>query len=422
MQLYFSYCKFLQKDYKLKYYLFDLFSMLFFVHCRIKPGGALNVLESLIQKEFAHWLSVDAIFTMYSDREFLNIQYKDSTKKIPIITALPCWLNRLFRRADEKKPLLISSLIDYRNLMPLFPELMEILSWKLEYMSKKLISDKQTNKKKLENKIIISSYAVAKNIHIPDWYQSTIYFHQPMHYIWTLYDAYVWSMTGWKKKLYQYITPRLRRRDAKPRSYDIIYANSESTKKQIKKIYFPLLSPQIEVIHPPIEPSFFHETIMTKPDNYFFYINRLTKLFKHLDRIILLCNKYKVPLIIAGDGPDKAYLQSLAWPTITFVWWVSNIEDKISLIKKSRGILNIAHESFGIVTAEALLLWVPVFGYDGWATPELVDTKSGILSPSVEVDAMSPYFEKFLMKEWDRQYIQDHARKLLTKKQEFWKI
>jgi hypothetical protein len=34
---------------------------------------------------------------------------------------------------------------------------------------------------------------------------------------------------------------------------------------------------------------------------------------------------------------------------------------------------------------------------------------------------MSPYFEKFLMKEWDRQYIQDHARKLLTKKQEFWK-
>ena len=119
-------------------------------------------------------------------------------------------------------------------------------------------------------------------------------------------------MTGLKKKIYEFITPKLRRRDEKPRSYDIIYTNSESTKKQIKKIYFPLLSPQIEVIHPPIEPSFFHETIVTKADNYFFYINRLTKLFKHLDRIILLCNKYKVPLIIAGDGPDKAYLQSLA--------------------------------------------------------------------------------------------------------------
>jgi hypothetical protein len=130
---------------------------------------------------------VDAIFTVYSDRKFLNIPYKDSTKKIPIITALPRWLNSIFRRADEKKPLLLSSLIDYRNLMPLFPELMEILSWKLEYISKQ----QKSHQKNSSNKIIISSYAVAKNIHIPDEYQSTIYFHQPMHYIWTLYDAYV---------------------------------------------------------------------------------------------------------------------------------------------------------------------------------------------------------------------------------------
>lgn len=395
--------------------------MLFFVHCRIKPGGALNVLESLIQKELIHWQSVDAIFTVYSDRESLDIQYRDTTKKIPIITALPRWLNRLFRRSDNMKPLLISSFIDYRNLMPLFPELMEILSWKLEYMSKKLNSHHKTNKTSLWNKIIISSYAVAKNIHIPDWYQSTIYFHQPMHYIWTLYDAYVWSMQGRKKKLYELITPRLRLRDTKPRIYDTIYANSESTKKQIKDIYFPLLSPKIEVIHPPIAEEFFHEQVIIKPDNYFFYINRLTKLFKHLDRIILLCNKYKVPLIIAGDGPDKAYLQSIAWPTITFVWWVSNINDKIALMKKSRWILNIAHESFGIVTAEALLLWVPIFGYNGGATPELVDKKSGILTPSVEIDTMSSYFEKFLMTEFDRQAIQDRARDLLTKKQAFWK-
>jgi hypothetical protein len=106
-------------------------------------------------------------------------------------------------------------------------------------------------------------------------------------------------MTGRKKKLYEFVTPRLRRRDKKSRSYDIIYANSESTKKQIKNIYFPLLSPKIEVVHPPIAEEFFHEQVVTKPDNYFFYINRLTKLFKHLDRIILLCNKYSVPLIIA---------------------------------------------------------------------------------------------------------------------------
>lgn len=395
---------------------------MFFVHCRIKPGGALNVLEALIEKELRHWQSVDGIFTIYSDRKYLEVIYNNTRIQIPIITALPRWLNTIFHRVDKKHPPILSYFLDYRNLMPFFPELMEILSWKLKKaisLSSSILTSKKSKKLNPKNKIIISSYAVAKNIKIPAWCHTTIYFHQPMHYIWTLYDAYVWSMSGRKKKLYTFITPRLRRWDTKTRHYDTIYANSESTKKQIKDIYFPLLSPHIEVIHPPIEWQFFKEPIATVPDNYYFYINRLTKLFKHLDRIILLCNKYSVPLIIAWDGPDKDYLMSIAWPTITFVWRVSNIDDKIALMKKSKWVLNIAHESFGIVTAEALLLWVPIFWYDGGATPELVDKKSWILTPSVEVDKMSPYFEEFLMTEFDRQSIQNRARKLLTKKQEF---
>lgn len=84
-------------------------------------------------------------------------------------------------------------------------------------------------------------------------------------------------------------------------------------------------------------------------------------MFKHLDKIIHLCNKYQIPLIIAGDGPDKEELLKLAGPTVTFVGRISDIETKISLMKQAKGVLNIAHESFGIVTAEALLLGVPIF-------------------------------------------------------------
>ena len=143
-------------------------------------------------------------------------------------------------------------------------------------------------------------------------------------------------MSGRKRRLYKTVTPRLRERDSLPRSYDVIYANSKSTKRQIKNIYFPLLSPHIQVVHPPIGQQFFNEPVATVPDNYFFYINRLTRLFKHLDRIILLCNRYKIPLIIAGDGPDKGYLMSIAGPTITFVGWIHQIEDKIAIMKKAR--------------------------------------------------------------------------------------
>lgn len=443
------------------------------VHCWIKGWWALNVLESFIIKKVKNWQSVDMIFTLYSDRDELVIQndviarneaiqwlikdnwksYNTSTMdcfassqwqtiRIPIITALPQRLNNLFRWVDNKKPPLISYFLDYRNLMPFFPWLMRRLSKKLALKLQQQDAD-----------ILISSYAVAKNIDVPVWIFKEIYFHQPMHYIWPLYEEYVGYMKWWKQWLYKKITPSLRRWDSKPREYDLIYANSESTKKQIQEIYFknktvldrdiqsltmvdssqaPVVSSSkkqndvnqskidIQVVHPPIDKAFFYEPVVTVPDNYFFYINRLTKMFKHLDKIIHLCNEYHIPLIIAGDGPDKLELMKIAGQTITFVWWVSDQQTKISLMKKSRWVLNIAHESFGIVTAEALLLWVPIFGYRWWATPELVDKKSWLLVDSLEKEELSGKFEQFLATDFDRQSIQDNARKKFIPAQQFW--
>ncbi len=380
------------------------------VHCWIKGGGALNVVEALIRKKIHSWQSVLAIFTLYSDRKFLDVSIVDQTSlHIPIITALPWCINRFFARVDIKKPRGLTYFFDYRNLMPFFPYLMRVLSAKLK---KKL--------KQHSGNVLISSYAVAKNIDVPEWIYKEIYFHQPMHYIWPLYEEYVGYMKGRKKLLYKKITPKLRRWDSKLRHYDTIYANSENTKQQIQDIYFPDQKTNIEVIHPPIEKRFFHERIVMVPDDYFFYINRLTKMFKHLDKIINLCNIYKIPLIIAWDGPDKHELMKIAWPTITFVGWVSDINTKINLMKKSKWVLSIAHESFGIVTAEALLLGVPVLGYQWGATPELVDETSGILSPSIDEEVLSQSFQKFISKEFDRQEIQNRARLVLEPWQQFW--
>jgi len=79
----------------------------FFVHCRIKPGGALNVLERLLVKDDSHHQS---IYTLYSDRDSLTIYQKDPLtdkmveRVIPIITAMPRRLNRIFTRSDRVKP------------------------------------------------------------------------------------------------------------------------------------------------------------------------------------------------------------------------------------------------------------------------------------------------------------------------------
>jgi len=125
---------------------------MFVVHCRVKPGGALNVLEALIIKNIRHGQSVDVIFTLYSDRKYLEVGASPQSLQsrfthtelysrgvtpihsfiqIPIVTALPNWLNRFFVRVDRTKPPVLHYLFDYRNLMPFFPVLMKVLSWKL---------------------------------------------------------------------------------------------------------------------------------------------------------------------------------------------------------------------------------------------------------------------------------------------------
>ena len=72
------------------------------------------------------------------------------------------------------------------------------------------------------------------------------------------------------------------------------------------------------------------------------------------------------------------------------------------------------------MTAEALLCGVPVFGYQGGATPELVDEASGVLSKSLDEEVLSQSFQEFVHKEFDRQAIQTRARKLLQDGQVFW--
>jgi len=88
------------------------------------------------------------------------------------------------------------------------------------------------------------------------------------------------------------------------------------------------------------------------------------KFVKEVDKIIELFNHTKDPLIIIGSGPDETYLKSIAHKNIIFVDWIDNKKEMFKMIAQAKGFINLTKESFGISTTEALLLGVPVFGYD----------------------------------------------------------
>ena len=54
------------------------------------------------------------------------------------------------------------------------------------------------------------------------------------------------------------------------------------------------------------------------------------------------------------------YAKSIAGPTIIFLGLITDVQEKIDIMKHAKGLINLAKESFGIATAESLCLGVPV--------------------------------------------------------------
>ena len=71
------------------------------VHCRLFPGGALEVFKDLLQQELRNDPKTEIkIFTMIADENLKSLQIQipgtDKFKKIPVVESLPKWLNRFF--------------------------------------------------------------------------------------------------------------------------------------------------------------------------------------------------------------------------------------------------------------------------------------------------------------------------------------
>lgn len=369
------------------------------VHCRIAKWWALDVFEELLKEELSSQsFSEIKIFSSYS--ELKTIQIKN--KQIKIITALPKRLNSFFQRNSKKKIPILKQLFDYRNLMFFYLLLMKILSWKIKQYQ--------------PNKILISSFAIAKNIEqckIKSWHTNiTLYLHSPMQYIRSHKQEYTKKLTGRKGWIFRKIIPKLQQRDLQYTNYNKVYANSTYTKTLAKEIY----TIESEVKYPKIDQKYFNEKIIEQPKEYIVCTGRIVKFVREVDSIIKAFNTIGYPLIIIWSGPDEKALKKLAKKNITFTG--RNPPNMIDIIKNAKGSINLTKESFGLSTAESLCLWVPVLGYNQGATPELIDKNSWILIETKTEQEIITQFKKFISHQRDRKQIASRARSLFTSKQD----
>ncbi len=175
---------------------------------------------------------------------------------------------------------------------------------------------------------------------------------------------------------------------------DYFIANSEEVRGRIKKFY----RKEATVIYPPVE-LFNDKQSTSKKKEYYLAGSRLARP-KHVDLIVKLAKKYKLPLKVfgnafAGYGEE---LKALAENSnnIEFLGEVTDSE-KYELMRNAKAYINASEdEDFGITPVEAMGQGTPVIAYrSGGVKETVIDGKTGIFFDELTVESLKTALEKF---------------------------
>ena len=265
--------------------------------------------------------------------------------------------------------------------------------------------------------VISSSHLVAKGVLTSPDQLHIGYVHTPVRYAWDQMNIYL------KRSLLRRIglgplirwqLHNLRQWDHLSSSrVDYLLANSNFTSKRIWKYW----RRHSEVLHPPVNVNRFE---WNKPrEDFYLSVSRLVP-NKRVDLVVRAFNRLKLPLVVVGDGVEKAYLKDLAGPTVQILGFQS--KEKIEkLMSTCRAFVYAGIEDFGIAPVEAMASGAPViaFGKGGVLdTVKCINTNSvrgatGLLFSDQTVkslvDAIEFFNEKQLWRDLNPESIRNWA-------------
>ncbi len=270
----------------------------------------------------------------------------------------------------------------YRSLLPLFPSAVESLNVK-------------------DFDIIFSSSHIAAKGIIPKPYQIHIcYCHTPARYLWDMSNDYL-KTKGLDKGILSVFSHTvlnyLRLWDVSTSNrVDFFIANSEHTRKRIKKYY----NRESVVIYPPVDTERFS---CGKKENYFLFLSRLVP-YKRADIAVRAFSELDLPLVVAGDGPELRRLKSISSKNIEFTGYISD-EEVARYLSEAKALIYPSEEDFGITIVEALASGTPVIAFGRGGAAEIVrsigksERPTGILFNSQTTEDLKSAVRKFQREE-----------------------
>lgn len=167
--------------------------------------------------------------------------------------------------------------------------------------------------------------------------------------------------------LYQHNIPRV----------DQFVANSDLVARRIN-LYWDVPMDDIEVVYPPI-PVDEYSPAAAPDGEYYLHLGRLVG-HKHVGEIVQAFNESGLPLKIAGKGPDRRRLETMAEGNIEFCGFVDEPTKHELMAGAKAHVYPARNEDFGMVPIESMAAGTPVIGVgEGFTQYQIVDGNNGIL-------------------------------------------
>ncbi|WP_326553434.1 glycosyltransferase [Micromonospora sp. NBC_01813] len=255
--------------------------------------------------------------------------------------------------------------------------------------------------------VLSSSHAFAHTVRLgqPGHTRHLSYIHSPARYVWSPdFDGRgSGPLLAMPRRALQTVDVRL------SRHVDSYAANSREVQARIRRFW----DRDSIVIHPPVDVEYFvaapsSDTVQSR--DYLLGIGRWIP-YKNFDLIISIAAAARMPLIIAGSGPEEDNLRKHAdriGAEVTFE--VRPDRDRLrQLYWGARALLFPVHEDFGIIPVEAQACGTPVLGLRrGGLLETVVDGETGFLIDSTRAEDYVPLLRR--LGELDPAQIQAHAK------------
>jgi glycosyltransferase involved in cell wall biosynthesis len=247
----------------------------------------------------------------------------------------------------------------YRRFLPLFPFAIERFD----------LDDYEL--------VVSSSHCAAKGVVPPGRARHVCYCHSPMRYAWDQFEAYFGAErvgAAASRWLYRPMLSRLARWDAATANrVHRFVANSRHVAGRIRRYY----NRDATIVYPPVD-TVFYRPAAASPESHFLIVSALVP-YKRIDVAIDACRRVGARLRIVGDGPDRAHLERMSGPDVTFLGALTD-EQVRDEYQRARALIMPGEEDFGIVPVEAQACGRPVVALArGGALETVKEGETGVL-------------------------------------------